>query len=130
MLFMFAIALYSVADVLSSDDQRRGGAPKFMWVLITVCIPILGPVVWLVFVSARKSAVNQQPGAQGSSTPYYGYRTSGSRSGAPDDDPEFLWRLAAEQRRKREAEERRNQEPNTPDQDEGDEPNPKSTDPK
>ena len=48
-LFVFALAVYSLADVLSSDDQRRGGTPKFMWFII-VCIPVLGPVVWLVFV--------------------------------------------------------------------------------
>ncbi len=113
-LAIFALALYAVADVLSSDDQRRGGAPKFMWVLITVFIPVLGPIVWLVFVSARKSAVNPYPGATSSgagSTPYYNKRGSGSRTGAPDDDPDFLWKLAAEQRRKKAEEEaRRKQE--------------------
>ena len=117
-LFVFALAVYSLADVLSSDDQRRGGTPKFMWFII-VCIPVLGPVVWLVFVSARKSAVPQQGGhPAGSGTPYYGTRTTGARAVAPDDDPEFLWKLAAEQRRKREAEERAKRESEARDTDE------------
>lgn len=130
-LFMFALALYCVTDVLSSDDHRRAGTPKFMWVII-VCIPILGGIVWLVFISARKTALRHGSAPMGSTGPYNGNRTSGSRSGAPDDDPEFLWKLAAEQRRKREAEERRKREAeerrknssNTPEDNEGDEPNP------
>lgn len=133
-LFIFALALYCVADVLSSDDHRRGGTPKFLWVIVS-CIPVLGGVVWLVFISARKSALQQGAApSSGSSAPYYGTRATGSRTGAPDDDPEFLWKLAAEQRRKREAEERRakeqGQSSTDPDSDapkkpEGDGPNPK-----
>lgn len=131
-LFVFALALYCVADVLSSDDHRRGGTPKFLWVIVA-CIPILGGVVWLVFISARKSALQQGSAPSTSaSTPYYGLRSSGSRTGAPDDDPEFLWKLAAEQRRKREAEERRAKEngqsstdsdPDAPKDTDGDAPN-------
>jgi len=110
-LFVVALALYCATDVLTSTDERRGNAPKFMWILVVVFLPILGPIIWLVFVNGRRGVPAGTPGAPGS--PSAGHSTYSGRTGrnntgqvAPDDDPEFLWKLAAEQRRKREAAER------------------------
>ncbi|WP_435299329.1 PLD nuclease N-terminal domain-containing protein [Timonella sp. A28] len=109
-IFLFALALYCIADILSSDEQRRGTAPKFMWILIVAFIPLLGPIIWLVFVNGRKNTASYSSGPSTPST-YSRGRNNFQSSGpvAPDDDPDFLWKLAAEQRRKREAEEKQQQ---------------------
>jgi len=110
-LFVVALALYCVVDILSSPDERRGGAPKFMWVVVAL-VPILGPIIWLVFVNGRRSTPVAPHASDSTQYPAqsagYQRRNNFQRPGpvAPDDDPEFLWKLAAEQRKKREAQQR------------------------
>lgn len=109
-LFIFALAVYAVSDVIASNDQRRGGTPKFLWVLITLLIPILGPIIWIVFSGYNKGSVGGPARTKGSAGPSpYKPRPRPSSNGslAPDDDPDFLWKLEAEQRRKANEERRK-----------------------
>ena len=81
-----ALVVYAVLDVLGSDERRRRGLPVPVWLLVVVLLPVVGPVVWLVVSrgAPRDGAV--------------GPRSVGPL--APDDDPEFLFRLDQERRRR------------------------------
>lgn len=103
-LALIAFAVYCFADVMGADENRRGGIPKIVWGLIALLTPV-GPAIWLLF-SRNKPAASTNRGNSG----YQRREKSGFRGApAPDDDPDFLWKLAAEQRRKKAEEERRAQ---------------------
>ncbi|GHS90241.1 hypothetical protein AGMMS50218_17890 [Actinomycetota bacterium] len=96
-LFLIALAVYCLFDVAGSDDDERLGVPKIGWILLVVVIPVLGPVAWLAVSRAQRAA--RAGGPATGTRPSAPRRPSGPV--APDDDPEFLWRLD-EARRKAE----------------------------
>lgn len=94
-VLLTAITLYGVFDCLLRDREHIRIMPKWAWALVILLVPVFGVVLWYVF--GRSSF---KPRAE-------------SGPVAPDDDPEFLRRIAddveAEKRRRRhraEAEER------------------------
>ncbi|MGI5189337.1 PLDc N-terminal domain-containing protein [Promicromonospora sp. CA-289599] len=119
-LVVVGLAAYALADVWGSDEDERGGLPRWLWVLLIVLLPLLGAISWIVVrVAARRSgagpsAPNSGPGGGGNRpkppprSPRPGPRRPAGPV-APDDDPEFLWRLEQE-KRKREREARGHQD--------------------
>ncbi|MCP2263690.1 PLDc N-terminal domain-containing protein [Promicromonospora thailandica] len=102
-LAVVGLAVYALVDVWGSEEDERGGLPRWLWVLLIVLLPLLGAISWIVVrVSARRSGAGPASGP-GGSRPRPPRPGSGPRrpSGpvAPDDDPEFLWRLEQEKRR-------------------------------
>jgi len=114
-LVVVGLMVYALVDVWGSEEDERGGLPRWLWVLLIVLLPLLGPISWIVVrVSARRSGAGPSsgpaPGSGGSRpTPRRPGPTRPSGPAAPDDDPEFLWRLEQE-KRKREREARGRQE--------------------
>jgi hypothetical protein len=96
-----ALTVYAVVDCAVDDDAERFSIPKPLWILIIVLLPLAGPISWLV---ASKIAKPRRGGASGGARP----RRPGPR--APDDNPEFLRRLAEEQARKERERRRRERE--------------------
>ncbi|GMA22842.1 hypothetical protein GCM10025864_06010 [Luteimicrobium album] len=98
LLVLAAIGLlvYALTDCVTSQDKRPAGAPKALWILAIIVLPVLGPVLWLV--------LSRGPGAEAGTPPARGSRPSGPV--APDDDPDFLRRID-EERRRREQRDRR-----------------------
>ncbi|SDD72412.1 Phospholipase_D-nuclease N-terminal [Sanguibacter gelidistatuariae] len=93
----FALLVYALADFASSDERDRGGIPGWLWAVIIILLPYFGPLSWIVFSRSRRRQ-GAGPGHPSAGTsPRTRRRPSGPL--APDDDPEFLWRLAREQRR-------------------------------
>ncbi|MBD5785542.1 PLDc_N domain-containing protein [Cellulosimicrobium terreum] len=98
-LLAVGLAVYALVDLASSDDERRGGVPKALWVVLVILLPFLGPIAWILVSRAASrgtggSGVGRGSGPSGSGP--------GRRRGAPvapDDDPDFLWRLDQQQRR-------------------------------
>ncbi|ASR55372.1 PLD nuclease N-terminal domain-containing protein [Cellulomonas sp. PSBB021] len=90
-LLLIGFVVYCVIDIVRSDEDERLGVHPALWVLLVVLFPVIGGVVWLA-VSRTK---------RGQRTPY---RTQTAQAPgapvAPDDDPEFLWRLEQERRRR------------------------------
>lgn len=93
-LFVFALV-----DCLQTDESQVRNLPKVGWILLIVLVPLVGSIAWLA--AGRPSG--QRRGRQ---VPWPATATSGfpeyerpRRQVAPDDDPEFLRSLAAEQRR-------------------------------
>ena len=104
--------------------------PKWLWVLVTLLFPVVGPLMWLIL--GRPKA---QPAA-GGPRPGFGQRrgTPAPSVSSPDDDEEYLRWLKAKaerERRSREADsnnkqdsdhkdpELKNPEDGTPNQDNG-----------
>ncbi|WP_275006282.1 PLDc N-terminal domain-containing protein [Promicromonospora iranensis] len=113
-LVVVGLMAYALADVWGADEDERGGLPRWLWVLLIVLLPLLGAISWIVMrVAARRSGAGPSAGGRpGGSRPKPPTRPGPRRpSGpvAPDDDPEFLWRLEQE-KRKREREARGHQE--------------------
>ena len=114
-LVVVGLMAYALTDVWGADEDERGGLPRWLWVLLIVLLPLLGAISWIVVrVAARRSGAG--PSAQGSGPSGGGGPMRPPRSPrpgprrpagpvAPDDDPEFLWRLEQE-KRKRERETR------------------------
>ena len=100
---MIALTIYAAADWhRTPEDEMPGKLPKAIWLLIilfTATIAAIGPIVWLAlrWVSRAEKKQTRAP-----KTP--------QRPTAPDDDPEFLFRLERDIQRKRREEERRKRE--------------------
>ncbi|WBB82056.1 PLD nuclease N-terminal domain-containing protein [Micromonospora sp. WMMD882] len=80
LLFVIQVVLASLAliDCLSTDKHKVRGAPRFVWVLAILLVPLLGAAGW--FVAGRPVRAGDAP------------RPAAPRRGpvAPDDNPEFL----------------------------------------
>lgn len=97
-----ALALYALIDLWRSEPAEHADLTRWGWVAVIVLLPVIGPVAWILISRARRGG----PGA---------LRTPRAPSGipgragptrrpgpiAPDDDPDFLWKLD-QQRRHRE----------------------------
>lgn len=100
---MIALTIYAAADWhRTPEDEMPGKLPKAIWLLIilfTATIAAIGPIVWLAlrWVSRAEKKQTRAPKAP-------------QRPTAPDDDPEFLFRLERDIQRKRHEEERRKRE--------------------
>jgi Phospholipase_D-nuclease N-terminal len=91
-LFIFLAAVQLVLFVLGlisalSADRVRN-APRAVWLLLIVLIPLLGPISY--FVWGRPLTVPAEGMA----------RRSRPRPSSPDDDPEFLRSVDSEQTRR------------------------------
>jgi hypothetical protein len=93
MLLLIGLVVYCVVDIVRSEDHERLGAPAALWVLLVVLIPVLGSVAWLAVSRSRRAAARAGTGT--------GRPRSAPRPVAPDDDPEFLWRLDRERQTRR-----------------------------
>lgn len=83
-LVLFVLALISC---LSADRVRN--APRLVWVLLIVLVPLIGPLAY--FVWGRPLPPPREGGPVRRSTP---------RPTSPDDDPEFLRSMDTEQSRR------------------------------
>jgi hypothetical protein len=100
-LVIIGLAVYALADIATSDDRARRGIPRGAWLLIAL-LPVVGAVAWIL--SSRAARAEGGSGGGGGVRPSSGGGPRRSGPLAPDDDPEFLWRLEQERiRREREA---------------------------
>ena len=99
---LLGLVVYSIIDVWRSEADERYGVSRVLWVLLIVLVPVLGAIAWLVARSqARARGAGGGSGGSGGSRPRPPRPGPRKPSGplAPDDDPEFLWRLEQRQRR-------------------------------
>ena len=99
-LLALGLMIYALVDIAGTEKKDLGGLPKWFWVLIVILLPVLGPLLWIVTkVSRRRTASYGAGPAWGASgRPGRGARRP-TGPVAPDDDPDFLWRLEQERRR-------------------------------
>lgn len=93
--FLLAVAvltlyIYALLDLLRAPGQSVRILPKWLWALVIILIPVLGPASYVVLGRPR---VDNPPSGGGDG----GFGGGGGRGPrgpiAPDDDPEFLKRL-------------------------------------
>lgn len=100
---MIALTIYAAADWhRTPEDEMPGKLPKAIWLLIilfTATIAAIGPIVWLALRWVSRAEKKQT-----------GVPKAPQRPTAPDDDPQFLFRLERDIQRKRREEERRRHE--------------------
>nr|MDT0663079.1 PLD nuclease N-terminal domain-containing protein [Micromonospora sp. DSM 115978] len=97
LLFVVQIILAVVALIgcLSAEQDEIRALPRLVWVMIILFAPMVGPIAW--FLAGRPV-----PAAAGG-TPATGHPfrpRERPRPVAPDDNPDFLKSLSAEQTRK------------------------------
>ena len=124
------LTLYTLLDAVRTPAHEARTLPKWLWVLVTLLFPVVGPIMWLILGRPKAQPV--------AGTPRTGF---GQRRGtpapsvsSPDDDEEYLRWLKAKaerERRSREADsnnkqdsdhkdpELKNPEDGTPNQDNG-----------
>lgn len=83
-LAVFVLVVYALVDCLRARGSEVRGVPKALWVALIVLLPAIGALAWLL--AGREKGPAAPPTRRG-------------RPVAPDDDPEFLWRLEQERRR-------------------------------
>mgnify|MGYP000106355572 FL=1 len=112
---MLAVTIYAAADWhRTPEDEMPGKIAKPIWLMIilfTATIAAIGPIAWLVLRWVSRAEKAQQKQAE-----------APKRPSAPDDDPEFLFRLERDIQRKRREDERREQERHKRSEDEGTDP--------
>lgn len=100
-----ALAIYALIDLWRSRPEERAGLHPALWAAIIVLVPVLGPAAWILTSLYLRAQMRAAGG------PGRGRRPAGgpARPGraprrqaplAPDDDPDFLWRLERERRRR------------------------------
>ena len=100
-LIVFALWVFSLIDVIGSDDGAIRHLPKLWWLLIVLFFPFVGSIAWLV---AGRPSGPRKPSAYERSVPEFPEYDRPGRAAATsaDDDEEFLRKIrdrAEEQRR-------------------------------
>ena len=91
------LTLYTLLDAVRTPAHEARTLPKWLWVLVTLFFPVVGPLMWLTL--GRPKA---QPAA-GAPRPGFGQRrsTPAPSVSSPDDDEEYLRWLKAKAERER-----------------------------
>lgn len=97
---MLALTVYAAADWhRTPEEEMPGKLPKPVWLLIilfTATLAAVGPIVWLGLRWVARAEKAQSARA-----------STHERPTAPDDDPDFFFRLERDIQRKRREDERR-----------------------
>jgi len=73
-LAVLILTVYTLVDCALFERSRVRGLPRWVWIVVIVLVPLIGPLLWLFVGRGRGgSAVGRS------------FRTV-----APDDDPDFL----------------------------------------
>lgn len=96
------LTLYTLLDAVRTPAHEARTLPKWLWVLVTLFFPVVGPLMWLILgrPKAQPAAGARRGFGQRRSTP-------APSVSSPDDDEEYLRWLKAKaerERRSREAE--------------------------
>ncbi|MFC5369706.1 PLD nuclease N-terminal domain-containing protein [Arcanobacterium bovis] len=100
-LFLVALTIYSFIDCARTDSNRMPARiSKAVWLILIAIVPVLGPLLWLFFKYQYIFKDNSSRARQDFPSKTRNPRTAERGPVAPDDDPEFLARLEAQNRRR------------------------------
>jgi hypothetical protein len=97
LFFLIDMALLVIAliDCLSTDEYAVRNLPKVVWVFLILLFSPIGAIAWFVAGRPQRAGV----GRAGAWRPGRGFpERERPRPVAPDDDPEFLGRVARDRR--------------------------------
>ena len=75
------LTLYTLLDAVRTPAHEARTLPKWLWVLVTLLFPVVGPLMWLI-LGRPKALPAAQPVAQpaaGAPRPGFGQRRSTQR---------------------------------------------------
>lgn len=78
-LAVLAFTIYTVVDVIQTEEERVQHLPKLVWLILALLFPVVGGAAW--WLTGRPESI----ALLGSRPP--------RRPQGPDDDPDFLGRL-------------------------------------
>lgn len=91
-VLVIAVTVFALADWARADpDAMPGGLPKPLWLPLLLIVPVFGPLVWVVTRYVARAERQQSAGP----------RAAPAEPVPPDDDPEFLFRVERDIRRRR-----------------------------
>ena len=62
-LFLLALWLYCIVDVITTDESQVRHLPKLLWLVIVLFIPDIGSIIWLVAGRPEKASLpHRRPG--------------------------------------------------------------------
>jgi Phospholipase_D-nuclease N-terminal len=82
------LAIYCLVQVVQARPEMVRALPRWLWALVVLAVPVLGPVAWLVVGRPRGGGRRRPPPRP-------------ARPVAPDDDPDFLRGLEVDKPRDR-----------------------------
>ncbi|MCW2712253.1 MAG: hypothetical protein JWP24_2447 [Marmoricola sp.] len=100
-LFVMALWVFCLVDVISSPEGEIRNLPKVPWVFIVLLFPLAGSIAWLVAGRPRAAPGRSRYERTAPAFPEYD-RPGRAAATNPEDDEEFLRRVrerAEEQRR-------------------------------
>lgn len=60
-----ALTIYCIVEVAQSPTYRVRALPKWLWAFAVICLPLVGPLLWLAFgrplAASRPAARDQGP---------------------------------------------------------------------
>lgn len=72
-LIVVMLTVYCVVEVAQARSGRVRAMPKWLWAFTVICVPVVGPVAWLMIGRPVKETRQIRPSSK-----------------APDDDEDFL----------------------------------------
>ncbi len=91
------LTIYALLDAVRTPAREERTLPKWLWVLVTLFFPVVGPVLWLLLGRPKR-----ERGARGSiSLPGAAQRGNAPSMASPDDDEAYLRWLKAKAERER-----------------------------
>lgn len=88
-LLELGLLVYCLIDCIQADQDRVRNLPKIVWVFLIVLLPLVGGIAWLVAGRPERAPARSVPWPSTQTAGFPEYERP-RRSGAPDDDPEFL----------------------------------------
>jgi hypothetical protein len=106
------LTVWSLVEAISADGHRIRNLPKVAWILLILLLPLAGSIAWLL--GGRPSAA----AARAAATPGLDQTTRADRRNPAEEAADFSTRIrerAEEQRRRYEAQKKKDQEKDKPD---------------
>ncbi len=77
-------------DAAQTPQNSIRNLPKWLWMMLIVVVPIVGPIAWLVAGRPRRNSQRSAPRSSNSAAGLPRYERPPASMRAPDDNPEFL----------------------------------------
>jgi hypothetical protein len=95
-----AVLVIALIDCLSVEEHQIRALPRIAWVFLIILVSPVGGIAWFVAGRPERATARDRVWSPGNGFPE---SQRPRRDLAPDDDPEFLSRLAARDRSEDEA---------------------------
>lgn len=111
-LVIVALSIYALIDAIKTDSSSTPGRiSKPIWIVFIAIVPILGPLGWLLMKNQDLFKSSNPLNSQVADRGWFTKKDAPRGPVAPDDDPDFLARLEAQNRRRAYEQKRAEEDP-------------------